>query len=290
MNTLFIRLTEGFKQWLQLLGYADSTVDRLPKDITRLFLYLETLDIKDLEHITKQHISDHYHHIKNNKRSPYGTLLKNSTLNGIIRSYHLFNYYLEQTNQGMLPVTIKYELYQTPEKEILTKEEIKALYAACDESFAGIRDRVILTLYYGCGLRSNEGIQLDVDDILLPRNLIYVRKGKQYRERYVPLIPAWQEDIKIYLEQCRSYFITGEHEKAFLLNNAGKRISNNILNKRLQLLKQQTNIEKPLGLHVLRHSIASHLLQQGMAIEDISRFLGHKQITSTQKYTRVPHE
>jgi len=290
MNVQFIRLVESYKEWLGVLGYVPSSAVNLPRRISEMFAWLEQNNINQLSAITRNHINTYYESLKTKKSNQTGELLKNNTLNGIIRNLKLFNHYLEETNQGFLPIDLHYELKQEPEREILTKEEIKALYNATDDSILGLRDRAILSVYYGCGLRSNEGVYLDTEDILLGKRLLYVRKGKQYKERYVPFVESQQSDFKLYLKECRSQIVKNETEKAFLVNNQGTRIGYSTLSKILKRLIERAGIEKTIGMHTLRHSIATHLLQSGMNIEDIATFLGHKQISSTQIYTHIAHE
>ena len=290
MNVQFIRLVESYKEWLGVLGYVPSSAVNLPRRISEMFAWLEQNNISQLSAITRNHINTYYESLKTKKSNQTGELLKNNTLNGIIRNLKLFNHYLEETNQGFLPIDLHYELKQEPEREILTKEEIKALYNATDDSILGLRDRAILSVYYGCGLRSNEGVYLDTEDILLGKRLLYVRKGKQYKERYVPFVESQQSDFKLYLKECRSQIVKNETEKAFLVNNQGTRIGYSTLSKILKRLIERAGIEKTIGMHTLRHSIATHLLQSGMNIEDIATFLGHKQISSTQIYTHIAHE
>ena len=290
MNVQFARLTESYKEWLGVLGYVPSSAVNLPRRIAEMFAWLEQNNINQLSAITRNHINTYYESLKTKKSNQTGELLKNNTLNGIIRNLKLFNHYLEETNQGFLPIDLHYETKQEPEREILTKEEIKALYNATDDSILGLRDRAILSVYYGCGLRSNEGVYLDTEDILLGKRLLYVRKGKQYKERYVPFVESQQSDFKLYLKECRSQIVKNETEKAFLVNNQGTRIGYSTLSKILKRLIERAGIEKTIGMHTLRHSIATHLLQSGMNIEDIATFLGHKQISSTQIYTHIAHE
>ena len=290
MNVQFIRLVESYKEWLGVLGYVPSSAVNLPRRIAEMFAWLEQNNINQLSAITRNHINTYYESLKTKKSNQTGELLKNNTLNGIIRNLKLFNHYLEETNQGFLPIDLHYEVKQEPEREILTKEEIKALYNATDDSILGLRDRAILSVYYGCGLRSNEGVYLDTEDILLGKRLLYVRKGKQYKERYVPFVESQQTDFKLYLKEYRSQIVKNETEKAFLVNNQGTRIGYSTLSKILKRLIERAGIEKTIGMHTLRHSIATHLLQSGMNIEDIATFLGHKQISSTQIYTHIAHE
>jgi len=304
MNAHFTRLAESYKEWLSIIGYTKSSVANLPRRIKELFAYMENLpadrhgqNINQLTEITKEHINLYYESLKTKKSEQTGELLKNSTLNGIIRNLKLFNHYLEETNQGFLPIDLHYEPKQEAEREIFSQEEIKALYNATDDSILGLRDRAILSVYYGCGLRSNEGTSLDLDDILLEKRLVYVRKGKQYKERYVPFVESQQKDFRIYLNECRNQLVKNENslpadkqEKAFLVNNQGSRIGYSTISKTLKRLLERAGIEKTTGMHTLRHSIATHLLQSGMNIEDIATFLGHKQISSTQVYTHIAAE
>src|SRR5271157_541684 len=286
----FTRLTEGFRQWLHIIGYAPDTIDNLPRRIAELFEYAQRQDIQHLEGITKQDIQTYYNTLKIRKSKQTGELLRNNTLNGIIRAWRLFAHYLEETDQGTLPVDIPYEPAQTIERAILTTTEIKALYNATDEGILGLRDRAMLSIYYGCGLRSNEGRNLNLTDVMTDKGLLYVRKGKGYKERYVPFTESLQTDFTLYLQHCRPQLVKERNEEAFLVNNQGGRIGSTTQNNRLKALLNKAGITKPIGLHSLRHSIATHLLKSGMKIEDIAKFLGHALLSSTQIYTHIVHE
>lgn len=290
MNPIYTRLTEGFKEWLHIIGYAPSTIDSLPRRAAELLEHAEKQGITNILHIQNHHIKTFYQLLKIKKSEQTGELLKNSTLNGIIRAWKLFSHYLEETDQGTLSIDIPYEIDDTIEREILTTQEIKALYNAADESILGLRDRAILSVYYGCGLRSNEGLCLNLTDVMVEKGLLYVRKGKGYKERYVPFTEAVKTDFRLYLQECRPKLVKERNEEAFLVNNQGKRIGSSTQTKRLKALLNQANITKPIGLHNLRHSIATHLLKSGMQIEDIARFLGHAYLSSTQIYTHIAHE
>ena len=290
MNPTFTRLTEGFKEWLYIIGYTPGNTASLPRRASELFEHAHRQGIQQLEHITRDHVKDWYKTLKTSKSKRTGELLKNSTLNGIIRAWRLFSHYLEETDQGALPIDIPYEPDRAMEREILTATEIKALYNAADESMLGLRDRAMLSIYYGCGLRSNEGKSLNLSDVMVDKGLMYVRKGKGYKERYVPFTESLQTDFRLYLQECRPKLVKERTEEAFLVNNHGRRIGSATQSNRLKTLLNQANITKPIGLHSLRHSIATHLLKSGMKIEDIARFLGHAHVSSTQIYTHIAYE
>jgi len=290
MNVEFTRLTDGFKEWLDIMGYVPSSIESMPRRINEFTQFLQQNKVQQISQIKRKHIEAFYTMQKTRKSKLSGELLKNSTLNGINRILRLFAHYLEETGQGQLNIDIPYEPKELPEREILTLDEIKALYNSADETILGLRDRAILNIYYGCGLRSKEGISLNLKDVMTDKNLVYVRKGKQYRERYVPFTYKQKKDFEIYLKSCRKELVNDEAEQRFLVNNQGKPISSNTLHNRLKALAKIAGINKTVGLHMLRHSIATHLMQSGMKIEDIATFLGHKNIESTQRYTHLSIE
>ncbi|MES2063478.1 MAG: tyrosine-type recombinase/integrase [Bacteroidota bacterium] len=292
MSSTYDRITLAFKEWLGLIGYSPSTVQHMPRRVQEFFTFLETAEIKTLQEIEPQHIQAFYQLQKDRASHNSGKPLSNSTVNGYLRNLRLLAQYLQETGQGFIEVDIPNEPKATPEKEILSPVEIMQLYNAADENVTGLRDRALLSVYYGCGLRSNEGIQLNVSDILLEKGLLYVQKGKGNKERYVPFVQSQYQDFKNYLDYCRPLLVKGDKtQEAFILNGQGRRITYQNALTTLKTLQQRTGNEqvqnRQIGLHTLRHSIATHLLQRKMPLEDISRFLGHKSIYSTEVYTHI---
>lgn len=125
---------------------------------------------------------------------------------------------------------------------------------------------------------------------MVEKGLLYVRKGKGYKERYVPFTESVKTDFRLYLQESRPQLVKDRPEEAFLVNSKGQRLSSTAQSKRLKELLNGASITKPIGLHGLRHSIATHLLKSGMQIEDIAKFLGHAYLSSTQIYTHISHE
>jgi len=154
------------------------------------------------------------------------------------------------------------------------------------------RDRAILAVFYGCGLRRNEGASLDVADINFDNAVLHVRKGKGQKERLVPISRRSLLHLQSWVYDYRPCLTAGSKlEALFVSYNHMKRMHGQSLLMRLHYLVNQTENqelkEKEVGLHTLRHSIATHLLQAGMKLESISRFLGHSSLESTQIYTHL---
>jgi integrase/recombinase XerD len=144
-------------------------------------------------------------------------------------------------------------------------------------------------LLYSCGLRRNEVVHLDVSDVLFDKERIYVRKGKNYKERFVPINGYNLRILEDYIYDARPEFNIKNKTEALLLNHHGTRLLGTGLSNQLQLIINATDNKdlkaKHITPHSLRHSIATHLLQQEVNIEIISKFLGHSSLESTQIYT-----
>ena len=186
------------------MGYAEHSVKYMPYRVQEFFVYLEGRGVRSLSQVTRQELWQFYCHLKKRKSKLTGELLKSSTLNGINRILRLFAHYLEETGQGRLMIDIPYEPKDISPREILIREEVQALYHATEESILGLRDRAMLSIYYGCGLRSKEGRFLEIDDVLMDRKLLHVRRAKTRQERYVPFMKNQRNDFFLYLNRCRA--------------------------------------------------------------------------------------
>lgn len=292
-------IENSFREWLDVLGYAPSTVYQLPTHIRELFYYLEQQGVTHINHVDTKQIKVFYNQLKIRTNQRFGGGLSNAYLNKHLQALYKFSDYLRQSGRLLLPnLNIDWEANDTEEITYLTQDEIKELFAATYGFNEGtkleplnIRDRAILSIFYGCGLRRNEGFSLDINDINFDRRIVHVRKGKAYKERFVPFNKANAKYLEEYLYDCRPVLVMDKREEAFFISQRGKRMETQSMGLRLKLLQQRTdNIalqEKNVRLHVLRHSIATHLLQNGMSLEKISRFLGHSSLESTQVYTHI---
>ncbi len=317
-STHYQYLEKGYKEWLQILGYAEQTARRWPIHVREFLHYLEQKKINHITAVESKHINDFVSYVKHRaNKNCKGTALSASHINQIINAINAFAKYLNSTGKYILDSTPKREYSEVTEKIILTAAETKQLYESTFLSYPqnslamGQRDRAIIAVYYGCGLRRSEGIRLNITDIDLQQKLLFVRKGKGNRQRYVPIANKHLQDIKDYLKEGREWFLyyhstsemlrsknhgiplprkcpppSGELEgAAFFVSIFGGRLDH--IEARLKLMKKRAAIEKNVTLHGLRHSIATHLLQSGMDIEAIAKFLGHASLETTQIYTHI---
>lgn len=295
-NPQYRLLEKGFENWLRTLNFADSTVYNSPAYLKAFFHFLEQNQVADLHQVDKSHIRDYITYLSQRKNQRRAGGLSVNYLTSNINALKRFSRYLRETRKQNLEVDIKLPPEKETVKTILTKAEILILYKSCPVNdyrwkyaMIGLRDRAMLGVYYGCGLRRSEGLELDITDIDLNRDLVHVRKGKGSKERFVPIGESIKQDFKDWLS-VRDQYLKQFPEQAFLLSPRGNRISGNALLIRLKRLVETAGINKDIGLHSLRHSIATHLLQQGMSLENVSRFLGHSSLENTQIYTHLKEE
>lgn len=288
-NKTYRKLEAGFKEWLALLEHHHTTIEGAPVKIREFLHWLEENNIESVLQITGTLLEDYINYLSHRKNHRRAGGLSANYLNKHIVALKRFSEYLQQSREQGFTVVLPYYDKRISHRDILTRQEIKALYEATTPDVFGLRDRAILGIYYGCGLRRAEGVGLDVDDLLIQKRLLYVRKGKNYSERYVPVTGSVLLDLTSYLQLGRSCFESAS--PALLISYRRKgRLSASVPYTRILELKEKAGINKQIGLHTLRHSIATHLLQQGMKLADISRFLGHRSIDSTQIYTHILHE
>lgn len=283
----YISLEERFKDWLRLLNFEPSTVKYAPIKAREFFEWLESKQINEISTVTKPIINNYFQHLKTRQNKKKGGKLSKNYLRTHLTALRKLARYLRETGQESFEVDLQLPGNAHNIKTIFYLTEIKALYNACDSDILGIRDRAILAVYYGCGLRRTEGVNLDTDDILFNRNLVYVRKGKNYKERYVPMSAGVREDLQNYIDYARPVLIKTTSKALFLGSQYGNRLGSTGIADRLQRLKEKAEISKEAGLHTLRHSIATHLLESGMELQQIKRFLGHSSLESTQIYTHI---
>lgn len=168
--------------------------------------------------------------------------------------------------------------------EVLTISEVEdLLHAPNPSTLIGARDRAILQVIYASGLRVSEVCGLNLQDV---DDQIVRVKGKGGKERIVPIAKAAVDAIDHYLIQYRQH---AAHEKTMPLfvSEKGKRISRVLIWKRIKLYAKQANIHKEISPHTLRHSFATHLLENGADLRVIQEMLGHSNISTTDRYTQI---
>jgi integrase/recombinase XerD len=274
-------LVKNFADHLQRLGYSKGSQSMLPKCVQEFLYKQEQEELYDLTELTSSDITDHHEYLQQrpNQRRPGG--LSEMMINHHVYALKLFFNWLQElrTIEENPMSALHFEKPTSKAHEVLAREEIISLYEACET----LKERAILHVYYGCGLRRDEGVKLNVCDLQFRNKMLYVREGKGGKSRAVPMTEKISEELKAYCYQERK---AKPHELSFLINQRGTRMHGQDVNKVLKKLCELAQINK-VSLHSLRHSIATHLLEGGLSVEYVRDFLGHSYLESTQRYTHI---
>jgi integrase/recombinase XerD len=287
----FNTLTTGFERELLKENKSEVHITEHTNYLNEFFSYVEMDGITQIKAID-QNVIDNYTLYLDEKRlnKRAGGLLCNRTVNKHINTIRKFWKYLQV--EGVKANSIHFRKRKNGERKeptVLTQQEIQQLYSVCDDSAIGYRDRAMLAIYYGCGMRKSEGLRLLVTDIDFGKGRIHIRKTKTNRERYVMMSPVVQKQIEDYVYTARDFYL--REDSSYLELFIGERSSpvcGEALSFRIELLWSRVNDRygslKHIGLHTLRHSLGTHLYMAKMDIDMIALMLGHRSLEATQLY------
>lgn len=279
-------LLERFDEYLSLeQGSSARTNEAYGRDLARLATWAVTKGVREPAGVTAAHLREYVYHLKDMGLAP------SSIRRGLsaIRTWYRF-----LLAEGVVQKDPS-ERLETPRRwrtlpEVLTAAEVDTLIGAIslDEPLA-FRDRAMLELAYGAGLRVSEWIGIGVRDIMLEELVIRVF-GKGGKERLVPIGRQAAGALAMYLRELRPRLEQGQGEGKLFLNARGRPLSRMGAWTILRKYVDAAGITKPVTPHTLRHSFATHLLEGGADLRAVQEMLGHADISTTQIYTHVDRE
>jgi integrase/recombinase XerD len=275
---------KSYQSYLKIeRGLSKNTIDNYSFDIERLCLFLDenNISVSPLK-ISEEAIQQFIYSVSK-KVNPRSQARIISGLKSFF-SYLIFEDY--RTDNPM-------ELIESPKTgrklpDTLSVEEIDALIAAIDlSSNEGERNRAMLETLYGCGLRVSELVTLKISDLFFEEGFIKIT-GKGNKQRFVPVGDLTQKYIQIYRDYKRTDLnIKKGHEDTLFLNRRGSQLTRAMVFTIIKDLATKTNLNKSISPHTLRHSFATHLLENGADLRSIQLMLGHESITTTEIYVHL---
>lgn len=265
-------------------GLAKNTVAAYERDLKHYLLFLDKVEqLASLNEVTRAHIVQFLSHLKSEGKSAK-TIARHVAS---VRSFHQF-LLRDKAVEHDPSVHIEPPKMEKTLPKVLNLAEVEALLAAPDTSTPfGKRDQAMLELLYATGMRVSELISLNLDDVHLTMGFVRCT-GKGNKERIIPIGKTAIRVLETYLQAGRPQLKSAKHaEEALFLNHHGKRLSRQGFWKLLKALSKKVNIEKELTPHTLRHSFATHLLENGADLRAVQEMLGHADISTTQIYTHV---
>lgn len=263
-------------------GLSANTVQSYERDLKAYISYIDKVEqVQTICDVKRVHILQFFVYLKSQGKSAK-TIARHTSS---IRSFHHF--LMRERRCDKDPT----EHLETPKSEktlpkVLNIDEVEQLLQAADLSKAsGYRDRAMMEVLYATGMRVSELIGLNVEDVNLEMGFIRCI-GKGNKERIIPIGKVASEILQTYIRQTRNQF-RRETTNALFLNQQGKRLTRQGFWKILKALAKKAKIEKELTPHTLRHSFATHLVENGADLRSVQEMLGHADISTTQIYTHV---
>ena len=260
-----------------------NTLQSYRRDLKQFEKYIED-NGEDYVEVTNDGIKEYIEHMQEIGKKP-------STISRGLASIRSFYQYEAKNKVVEKDPT---EGIQSPKIEkrvpsVLTSSEVALLLdQPKDVDLKGTRDKAMLEFAYATGMRVTEIISLDIDDINFEEGYVNCRHAN--KPRIIPLGKLSLKALKEYTEQARNILIKDDNEKALFVNVNGQRLTRQGFWKIIKYYKDQAHITKDITPHVLRHSFATHLLQNGADLKSIQMMLGHSDILSTQIYMQFQDE
>jgi integrase/recombinase XerD len=275
---------QDFKLYLKLeKKLSDNSIAAYLNDVRKLYRFFNNADSSlDLSEVNESYLKEFIYQISE--------FIEASTQSRLLSGLRMFFKYLQLEN------IIEYnpmELIESPKisrrlPDVLTVDEIDKMIANIDlSSPEGERNRAIIETLYGCGLRVSELINLHLSDLFFDEGFVKVT-GKGDKQRFVPISDYTKKYINIYVDAIRKHQkIHPDFEDVLFLNRRGKQLTRVMIFYIIKDLIAKANINKKISPHSLRHSFATHLLENGADLRSIQLLLGHESITTTEIYLHL---
>lgn len=292
-----------FSVYQHQMGYTPRSIRARYNNLREYLSWLEQRGQPDIRQVDRRSIDAYYDYIRTrpskHPQKSKGSSLSEKTIYShmqVVRD--LFEMLLREGRISVHPMSgmmIPYPKHRE-ERSILSQSEISVLYRSCETA----QERAILSMAYGCGLRVGELTRCRVEDVRLKDKILIVPDGKGRKRRAVPMSAGVAEDLNAYYLTERVLLSSGRDyapkANAFMLNSRGGRMNQWTYNKYLKRIMNRSVedghlpaevLERGITIHNLRHSIGTHLIEQGLPVDQVRQFLGHSQLETTQLYTHI---
>ena len=291
-----------YQAYLHQLGYAASSIrGRHRRNIREFISFVGAYGIQEWQQVGVNHISDYLSYLRSRENKVVGGKLTEKAIYDNYRSLQLLYDLLAEKGAITINPTSQIVVKAPPGRQrriTVTEAQVKELYEACRDD----KERAVLSLNYGCGLRVGELEGLEIRDLKLDDQYLIVRKGKGNKRRAVPMSSGVVKDLRNYLRNERPRLTAQRHyhrtNQTVMLNELGRPMKEWSYNRILQKLAERASkslpalagqdlIRKRITTHIMRHSIATHLLGRGLDINQVRQFLGHVLLSTTQIYLHI---
>jgi len=275
------RILPAYQEYLEGKGHKSTTIVRKLTEIRRLRDHLEEKDVRDVD---GPWIEEYFLWMKGKGFAP------SSMITGKVALGEVF-YLMKREGLILVNPMEKVELMIREKgglRSVMTQEEVRRILDSIPgKAGYGKRDLALFELMYETGMRTGEVVRLDLEDVNLAEGEIFIRQGKGYKDRLIPMGRVVKLRITEWIEKWRKWFVDSDQQRAVFVNDEGIRMSESLIGKRLTVYLKKAGLEGyGFSPHSFRHSCATHLLENGADIRFVQELLGHESLQTTVGYTR----
>ncbi len=276
--------------WLGVHNYAKTTIENRRRYLGYLLRFLAEHDLGDAHQVTSDHLQNYQKELFAYRKGAGDALSFGTQAQRLIPVQQFF---LWMRRSGALEVDPAADLTMPrPDRRLpeatISADEMLAILSQPDLTRPlGLRDRAVLETFYSCGLRRAELIALRTGDVDFDRGTVFVRSGKGAKDRYVPIGERALFWLRLYEDLVRPRFIADRSTDTLFVSTVGTPLCADWLARRVRRYIADAGVKKKGSCHLLRHSVATLMLEGGADIRYVAEMLGHARLETTQRYTRV---
>jgi integrase/recombinase XerD len=279
-----------YLEWMAVHNYARTTITSRRHYLRYLADHLENLGISHSEDVTAEHLVDYQQQLHHHRQTDGSPLTVATQLQRLIPLTQLFAWL---RRQGRIPANPAADLIMPradrplPEATLSAEEMAAILSVPTITRPRGLRDRAVIETFYSTAIRRAELAALTVKDIDFARGTIFVRSGKGAKDRYTPIGERALFWLRLYLDLARPALTGPVSTDTLFVTSNGTPLCTDWLSRRIHTYIHQAGITKTGSCHLIRHSVATLMLEGGADIRYVAEMLGHTRLETTQRYTRV---
>lgn len=289
-HTEFYPYLLKYNEAMKVKGYSESTLHRRESDVRRFVGWCDERGLNHPNQVTKPILERYQRYLYYYRQERNNRPLSPTSQNHYLTSVRMFFKYLTRQNYLLYNPASELEIIKAAPSlpVILSENEIERLLSQPDTNTeSGIRDRAILELFYSTGLRRSELCNLTLHDLSLSRKTVMVRKGKGNKDRLIPVGQRAMNWITHYLDKVRDQLLTDIANDTLFLNDYGDAFRDTKIGDKVKRYMVNSGLDVPGSCHLLRHAMATHMLENGAEMRYIQAMLGHANLSATQMYTHV---
>jgi integrase/recombinase XerD len=282
-----------YLEWMEIHNYARTTIECRGRYLDYFIAFAGAHDVDEAKEVSLELLLSYQHTLFAHRKRDGQPLSFGTQAQRLIPVAQFFSWLRREHRIASNPAADL--LMPRPDRRLpeatLSAAEMAGLLGAPDVSVPlGLRDRAVLEVFYSCGLRRGELISLWLRDVDFDRGTVFVRRGKGAKDRYVPIGERALFWVRLYVEIVRPTFVTTRFPDHLFLSSSGTPLCPDWLCRRVRGYLAASGIDKRGSCHLLRHTVATLMLEGGADIRYVAEMLGHSRLETTQRYTRVSIE